>query len=151
MNKIILFKFLLFSTFTLLSFGSFGQEQMNDSELTNDWQLLKTEKGIKFYVKKDNCEVFSGKEALTYVYFKIENTTNVSVKLTADFQAQYLEGCLGCAGQEEMQKTFVIPAKNSISESCGTETIGLSRLVKNPILKNGWTFKAVVIDHVKFI
>lgn len=151
MYKIKIIKSLLFGAATLWCFGVFGQEKMNDSELTSEWQLLKTEKGIKFYVKKDNCEIFIGKEALTYVYFKIENTTNTSVKLTAEFQAQYLEGCLGCAGQEEMQKTYVIPAKNSISESCGTEVIGLSRLVRNPILKNGWQFKAVVIDHVKFI
>lgn len=132
---------------TIAHFG-FSQERIPVSSVTKDWTLIKSEKGLNFYVKSVDETVFEGKKPLTYVLVKIENTTANNAKALYNLAAFYTEGCQNCGMSQEARKLIEIPATSSIEGVYDSGNCPTSVLLVNPNNPLAWHPEAIAIENL---
>ena len=128
--------------------NSFSQSKINASDLNEDWQLIKSEQGLNFYVSKQNCTRTEGQKPLVYAFMKIENTTSASVSANFSLALLFEEGCSGCTPDGEYTSSITIPAGSTVEQECSTNNNTLSRLIVNPNLSGGWKFTGVELMNL---
>ncbi|MDR0801253.1 hypothetical protein [Fluviicola sp.] len=122
-----------------LLFGSklHAQEKLPVESINQEWILFKEEKGLKFYIRKENIVSNSGNPEAEYAIVKLENTLNKQLTASYSLAVSYNMGCTGC-GSSEYAKTLTIPAKSSLEGNLSDGNSPLVMLLINHKLKNGW-------------
>lgn len=143
-NKVGLTLFFLLFLF----FKGYSQERMLVSDIKNDWTFFKEVKGLKFYVKQEAVEVFQGKEPLTFVLVRIENTTDKEVTTVYNLAIHYNFGCTNCGTSQEAKKPVVIPAHGTVEGQYTDGNTPTSNLLSNPNLKNGWIPEFIALEQI---
>lgn len=143
--------FLLFFLLTITSIG-YCQERIPITSVTNDWTLIKSEKGLNFYVKSVHQIVYEGKKPFEYIVAKIENTTDNAASVSFNMATFFKEGCQNCGMNTESYKTIKVLPRTSIEGKHEDGNSSLSVLLNNPNNPLSWHPEAIAIENliVKF-
>lgn len=139
--KVFLGCFFLFNT-------QLFAQRLETSKLTNEWQLLKQEQGIKFYVKQQDAVIFEGKKPFNYAIMKVENTTSKDAKLLYNFAVYYNEGCVACGESQEARKLIEVGAGQSVTGTYDSGNCPTSVLLYNPNNAMSWKPQFIQIENL---
>ncbi len=150
MNKIkFLVKLTSFFVGMMLCISSaFSQERLPVEAITPEWTFYKEVKGVKFFLKEEKATVMEGKQPLTFVLVKLENTNDKPVKLMYNLAAHYNEGCVNCGNSQEARKLVEIPAGQTVEGKYDSGNCPTSVLLYNPNNKLSWKPVAIAIENL---
>ena len=143
MNRLLL----VFAMFASIS--AYAQSNVAANDLTQEWSLVSQENGVNIYIRKEFCKVGPQAKLLTYVFYKVENTSASSKDVYFQAGLKYDQECIGCNGEEENRKAINVPANSSIECDCTFANGLLSSLITNPNYPDSRKFEAVQLSDIK--
>lgn len=143
MNRLLL----VFAMFASIS--AFAQSNIAAADLTQEWSLVSQENDVNIYIRKEFCKVGPQAKLLTYVFYKVENTSSSSKNVYFQSGLKYDQECIGCNGEEENRKAINVPANSSIECDCTFANGILSSLITNPNYPDSRKFEAVQVSDIK--
>jgi hypothetical protein len=146
--KIKLINLLSGVAFFMLASFAFGQQHYPTDAITTDWTMFKQERGINFYVKKQDISYKEGALPVTYVVVKLENTTDKDAKLLYNLAVFYNKGCNNCGNSQEYRKLVEVSAHSSIEGKVENGNSPIVSLLVNPNLNNGYIPEAIAVENL---
>ena len=128
-----LFKRSVLAIFAILSLGNvMAQNTLGAEELSSAWTLLKEEGDVKFYIRKDECQMGSLEKPFSYAFIKIENSSSAAKTVDFHVAVHFQSECVGCDANAETVKSVTVEANSSVETDCKFENGHLSVLIQNP-------------------
>lgn len=135
--------------FLLISSQLIGQNNINYENINQEWSLIANQDGVNIFVMQTECNLDERFKPSTWLFYKLENTTNQSKTIEFTPAYTYDEGCVNCDDNKEYSLKFTVNANETIAGNCSFMNRNLTYCVHNPNLSGGWTLKNINLNQLK--
>ena len=133
----------------LVSSQVIGQNKVNYEEVNDKWTLIAKQEGVNIYVMQTECKLDVKFKPSTWLFYKIENTTNQNKEISFIPTYAYEEGCVNCGDTPEYTLAFSLNANETLEGNCSFSNRRLTYCVYNPNLPGGWTLTEIELNQLK--